>query len=186
MPTKITVKPFKLNPTFRLRRKIGVPKIKKYRIPKPTSEQWPYSFPPPNGDAGGRLAFAVSWYSKDGTLNQGTLPEYAIFWALEKLGAEFSFQSSLMGGRHMIGGVVADFIVFSPVPNLIIRVQGEYFHYQQGQGKIMEDFLQKVALQSRHFIVIDIDALPALANPINMVQLAFAGIDQSQGARLAG
>lgn len=86
----------------------------------------------------------------------------------------------------MLGGAVADFMVFSPVPNLIIRVQGEYFHYQQGRGKIMQDFAQKITLESRNFRVVDIDAKPALANPIQMVQLAFAGIDRSQLMRLAG
>jgi len=111
------------------------------------------------------------------------VPEYAIFWALERAYAVFSFQTSLLGGRLQLGGVVADFIITEPVPRLIIRVQGEYFHYEQGEERKGRDLIQKEALHSQGYDVIDIDAEDALRDPRKYLADAFGGLDRSRGSK---
>jgi len=142
----------------------------------PTPEIWPYKFPRPLGTAG---RFTI-WLDRHGVLQQGTLPEYAVFWALEKAYAAFSFQTSKLGGRLELGGAVADFIISEPVPYLIIRVQGEYFHYEQGEERKGKDLIQKEALHSKGYTVIDIDAEDALRDPRRYVNDALAGLDRSR------
>jgi len=69
----------------------------------------------------------------------------------------WTFQSSLLGGRLALGGVVADFL-FSPpdwVPPRVWRVQGEYFHFASTQAQ-MHDVLQRLTLENRGFIVVDL------------------------------
>lgn len=142
------------------------------------SVTWPYPFPqPPNTDAG---AHGTQWYDRYGRPHQGTLPEYAIFWALEQLGQDFTFQSSMMGGRATLGGAITDFIV---PPGLAIRVMGEYWHYAQGRGKVVIDLIQQGQLESMGFEVINIDDTNALANPLQYTRWALEGTDRSRLAR---
>lgn len=62
----------------------------------------------------------------------GTLPERIVYKSLTDRhltpGSDFTFQSSLNGGRIDLGGVVADFLF--PRPPVVIRVQGQYWHGQ--------------------------------------------------------
>lgn len=58
---------------------------------------------------------------------KGTLPERIVYKALQTVlnmvaGIDFTFQSSLSGGRMEVGGVVADFIC--PRQMMVIQVQG--------------------------------------------------------------
>ena len=67
-------------------------------------------------------------------------------------GADFTFQSSLQGGRLELGGIVADFIF--PYQMIIIQVQGpthtEYLRMQK-------DREQKNILQDMGYYVYDLD-----------------------------
>lgn len=61
----------------------------------------------------------------------GTLPERILYKALKDrhmIPEMFSFQSSLVGGRIYLGGMVADFLCERPP--VVIRVQGEHWHGQ--------------------------------------------------------
>lgn len=62
----------------------------------------------------------------------GTLPERIMYKALTDRhlveGSDFTFQSSLTGGRIHLGGMVADFLFERPP--LVIRIQGQFWHGQ--------------------------------------------------------
>lgn len=62
----------------------------------------------------------------------GTLPERIFYRALTDAhltpNADFTFQSSLAGGRIELGGMVADFLFERPP--LVVRIQGQYWHGQ--------------------------------------------------------
>lgn len=57
---------------------------------------------------------------------RGTLPERIVYKALKRHGyrpgIDFDFQSSLLGGRLSLGGIVADFIF--PYKRIVVQVQG--------------------------------------------------------------
>jgi G:T-mismatch repair DNA endonuclease (very short patch repair protein) len=58
--------------------------------------------------------------------SNGTLPERVVHKVLTDRHMEFDFQSSLLGGRVFLGGLVADFMISRPP--VCIRVQGRYWH----------------------------------------------------------
>ena len=188
--SRITVKPYKLGKIGgnQPRRASGVPPTRQFPVRplsiRPVQEamrelsEWPHPFPRPIS-----VGALTTWEDKNGRIQEGTLPEYAIFWALEQVQAEFTFQSQQLGGAREQLGAVVDFVVYEPVPNLAIRVMGEYWHYQQGEGQIQSDYLQKVRLEAIGFLVIDIDGEDALRNPIYYVERAFEMIDLSHGMR---
>jgi hypothetical protein len=113
----------------------------------------------------------------------GTLPEWAINWALTRLGCVFYFQTALGGGRGIIGGFVADFYVIEPV-ELFIQVQGMHWHYELGTSKMQQDALQKALIESDGKTVIYIDEDDALKAPIYYTQQALLGIDHSLASKL--
>jgi len=55
-----------------------------------------------------------------------SLYEYNVALALEKLGIDYIFQFSIMGGK-MHRGYVIDFIINTPIP-IPLEVNGEYWH----------------------------------------------------------
>jgi len=58
----------------------------------------------------------------------GTSPELLVYQWLTKEKLPFEYQSSQMGGRLQLGGVVVDFLL-GHTPGLIaLQVQGEYWH----------------------------------------------------------
>jgi very-short-patch-repair endonuclease len=82
----------------------------------------------------------------------GTLEERIMYLALTKRNIEFDFQSSIQGGRLLLGGMVADFILLDrPV---IIRVQGTKWH--QGLLATARDEIQKAYLEAMGYIILDI------------------------------
>ena len=91
----------------------------------------------------------------------GSLPEYICLITLaefgKKEGLDFFFQSQFSGGRLEKGGLVVDFIFVEP-PDLAINIQGEYFHYLQGQGTIARDKLARAQLAAEGVTLIFIDA----------------------------
>jgi len=60
----------------------------------------------------------------------GTLPEILTYGWLQGRPHLFDFQSSLLGGRLIMGGAVADFIIYDISPDglVIWRVQGDHWH----------------------------------------------------------
>ena len=191
--SKIAVKPYKLSTvktTFRRGQNESPPQrpfaVRPLGI-KPVQEAmrelsaWPHPFPRPLGKD--EETGLVTWEDRNGGMQMGTLPEYAVFWALEQRQAVFDFQSPMLGGRHEQLGVVGDFSIHEPIPNLIIRVMGEFWHYQFGEEQIQSDYLQMIRLQNIGFLVINIDGEDALRDPIYYVDRAFEGIDLSQGVR---
>lgn len=83
---------------------------------------------------------------------RGTLEERILYKELERRKVPFDFQSSLAGGRLMLGGMVADFILLDrPV---IIRMQGLKWH--TGMMAEHKDEMQKGILQGYGYIVLDI------------------------------
>lgn len=72
-----------------------------------------------------------------------TIPEAIAYAWLEDRNYRFDFQSSMLGGLHVRGGAVVDFLIYdmSHEGNYIWRVQGEHWH--QGGRKQAADRLQK-------------------------------------------
>ena len=104
-----------------------------------------------------------------------TLPEYLAAKELNKLGIDYEFQSSFMGGRTQTGGVVADFYLREH--NLILSVRGEYWHHLPGRS--FQDMIQRLALISQGIQTIFIDEADILRNPAFYVAEALKGNDYS-------
>jgi very-short-patch-repair endonuclease len=109
-------------------------------------------------------------------------PEQLVYAALVKLIGEdnFSFQSSFFGGRDVKGGIVADFYI--PMLNLILAVQGEYWHYEKVERKAVDE-IQRLALESQGIQVIMLDEEDVLENAEYYVKEALNGIDHSKGGK---
>ena len=107
----------------------------------------------------------------------GTLPEWQVhLWLTRRKERGWTFQSSIMGGRLRLGGVVADFL-FSPPdwsPAMVWRVQGEYFHLASSQKQV-SDLLQRIRLEERGFRVVDILAHDVLTNREEVLTAALQG-----------
>ncbi len=109
-----------------------------------------------------------------------TQPELAVYHALNKLKVSFEFQSKMMGGRDVKGGLVADFYI--PEHSLVIAIQGEYWHYGRADA-VVRDRLQRIALEGQGIRVVYIDASDALRNATFYVKEALAGRDHSRSTR---
>ena len=107
----------------------------------------------------------------------GTLPEWQVYlWLTRKKTRGWEFQSSIMGGRLFLGGVVADFL-FSPpewVPSMVWRVQGEFFHLATSEKQV-SDLLQRIKLEDEGFQVVDILANDVLTNREAVLTTALGG-----------
>lgn len=99
-------------------------------------------------------------------------------------GIDFTFQTSLRGGRVEKGGLVIDFLFTNP-PFLAINVNGIYFHYsnQFVQEASARDIIAREVLASEGIKLIFIDGDNLKDNPRFYVEQALQGIDHS---RLAG
>jgi len=82
-----------------------------------------------------------------------TLPEKLVYQWLTKRGILFQFQTSLLGGRLERGGAVTDFLLYDRVPQLVIRVQGSYWH--KDIDRKADDQLQKERLINEGYAVVD-------------------------------
>ena len=90
----------------------------------------------------------------------GTEPERLCYNALIQLGkipgTDFSFQTSLMGGRLERGGLIVDFTFTNP-PDLAISVLGVYFHYRLGGGTESRDLMTRELLAGQGIVLVFID-----------------------------
>ena len=115
---------------------------------------------------------------------RGSKPEWAVYWALEKLGrkegVDFFYQSPFAGGRLNRGGAIIDFVL--PAENIGIRVQGVYWHYAKGDSRAL-DQVQRLAIEGSGMRVVDIDEDDALENPMPVTRDAVRGIDRSRRSR---
>jgi very-short-patch-repair endonuclease len=116
-----------------------------------------------------------------------TKPEWLMYWALTKLGLtpdeDFTFQSSRMGPRYVAGSAIVDFLIVSRLPQLVIRVQGEFWHYQQGSERKAVDDIQRQELEGSGLRVVDVDEDDILRDPIYYANLALKEIDVSKAAK---
>lgn len=112
-----------------------------------------------------------------------TKPEWYAYWALTRLGkiadVDFSFQSSLMGGRLQLGGVVLDFLMYNP-PDLGINIQGIRWHYGMGGDRKAHDAMARMQIEGLGIKLVYIDEDHILANPVYYVEEALRGIDHSR------
>lgn len=115
----------------------------------------------------------------------GTAPEWIVYVTLLGLGkkpnVDFSYQSSVAGGRAELGGLVADFMIFDPPT--VINVQGVHWHYGLGPSIIARDKLQRSMLESLGYTVVLLDADTLTINPKFYVSEALAGRDHSRVGR---
>ena len=113
----------------------------------------------------------------------GSVPEWLTYESLQKAGKipgqDFTYQSPLLGGRIVKGGVVIDFD-FSNPPDLAINVQGVYFHYQFGVETAARDRMAKAQLagEGKNLVFIDEDDL--LEDPDYYVMEALRYRDHSR------
>lgn len=114
----------------------------------------------------------------------GTRPEWMVYNALKQEGKspeiDFSYQSSLLGGRSALGGIVADFLFFTQP--LVINVQGGYYHFVLGGvAKQASDVIQRAQMTSLGYTVVYIDEQDIDANVDWYVHEALGGRDHSMG-----
>ena len=114
----------------------------------------------------------------------GSLPEYLVYRSLTEEfnkvdGIDFSYQSSLLGGRLFKGGVILDFYFFNP-PDLAINVQGEYYHYGKGKVMIQNDMLTREQVASMGINLIFIDESDVLKDVDYYVKEALNYKDHSK------
>ena len=125
----------------------------------------------------------------------GTRPEFMVFESLERKGYrsdysdppgnDFRYQAGLLGGR-VAGGAVADLLVESaPAGRVVIRVQGEFWHYGDDAQKAA-DMLQALALESAGFVVVDVLAQDTITEAMTdeVVGLALLGMQRDVSGRM--
>ena len=114
----------------------------------------------------------------------GTLPEWMVFEELVRLGKipgeDFSFQTSLLGGRERRGGIVVDFL-FSDPPTLAINVQGTYFH--RGNTIDTRDRLTAAQLASQGITLVFLDEEDIYKDVRFYVREALQFVDHSRLGR---
>jgi G:T-mismatch repair DNA endonuclease (very short patch repair protein) len=84
----------------------------------------------------------------------GTLPEQMVALALCWLKLPFQAQRSEDGGRLRLGGAVVDIVVFLGSTQLVIRVQGDYWHSLPDRKN--KDAVQLERLRAKGYRVVDL------------------------------
>ena len=91
----------------------------------------------------------------------GSLPELMVFGELVRRGLihgiDFFYQSPLYGGRQRPGGYVLDFVFGPAYPGLAINVQGLFWHYGHGSGRIALDRLLREQMVEKGITLIFVD-----------------------------
>ena len=114
----------------------------------------------------------------------GSLPEYLVYQSLTETfnkteGIDFTYQSSLLGGRLFKGGVILDFYFYNP-PDLAINVQGEYYHYGMGLTPMQNDRFVRAQMAGEGITLIFIDENDILNNVDHFVEEALNYKDHSR------
>lgn len=119
-----------------------------------------------------------------GTTEQATEPEILVFQALIDLGKvsnlDFTFQSSILGGRLDRGGLILDFVI---PPDIVISVLGEYFHYRLRGGSAFEDLAARELLAQEGTFLIFIDETDIIRDAVYYVSEALRYRDHSRMGR---
>ena len=114
------------------------------------------------------------------TTQLASTPEKAVYGALKKIGIDFIFQSSQLGGRNTRGGAIVDFLI--PSLSLAINIQSFFWHYGN-PDRIAQDRMQQLALEGQGITVIYIDEEDALRNVTYYVEEALQFRDHSRMTR---
>ena len=120
---------------------------------------------------------------------EGSIPEFIAYQAFIKAGkqpgVDFTYQSPLMGGRMTKGGAVLDF-EFSNPPDLVVNIQGVYYHYEFGIETKARDLVARVQLAGNGIALIFIDDDDLIQDPKYYVEEALKYRDHSQIGALGG
>ncbi|MCH8315287.1 MAG: hypothetical protein IIA64_04875 [Planctomycetes bacterium] len=102
--------------------------------------------------------------------------EYFIWLALNKIGlregVDFVYQVSRFGGRNTSGGVIVDFVVFSPFVG--IEVQSDFHHLLKAKQRA-KDLIAQQQLELSGMRVEFIGEEDARNRPVEAVREALAG-----------
>lgn len=113
----------------------------------------------------------------------GPLTEWLVYAALLRLGKvpglDFSYQSSMFGGRVERGGLVIDFLF--PDLGLAINPVGEYWH--RGAQSDAQDLMERAALAGQGITLIFIDEQDLYTDALFYVREALEFRDHSRLAR---
>jgi hypothetical protein len=117
-----------------------------------------------------------------GPLALATLPEWYIYWALtnrlhKKDGEDFRYRGETQFAQGLSGQTQLDFEMLDG-SGIAIEVQGNFFHYEQGSAKLIQDQVRAQDL-APFVTVIDIDEDDALRDPEYYTREALAGHDHS-------
>ena len=86
-----------------------------------------------------------------------SLPERIIWKWLIDHGHVFQVQKPEFGGTRTVGGVTADFVVFTLAPRkVVLRIQGEYWHGPEFPGARAHDDEQAGRLRRQGYLVVDL------------------------------
>jgi len=85
------------------------------------------------------------------------IPEYKITIAIETLGYEYWFQHWLWGGSTLRGGVIVDWVVFTPTPT---PLEYDGLHWHTGAAS-EEDNLQRIRV-AQYFKVPEVIVITSL------------------------
>lgn len=111
---------------------------------------------------------------------EGTRPEWAIYWATQKLGyvegIDFTFQARLRGVEISYYSTI-DFL-FNYPDKVGIEIQGSFWH-SRGEDRA-KDLLRKIQFASEGIEIVYIDEDKALNNPIFYLKDALKGISHSE------
>ena len=107
-------------------------------------------------EQGSLQAFLAAWHSSGTTSDS----EGILYWALEKLlgpeGVNWVYQESRLGGRHLLGGAVVDFIIYLANLSVGVRVQTYRFHFNVDPAKQAGDVAQMLALSDPSTVILDV------------------------------
>ena len=136
-----------------------------------------------------RSTYAERAFAPPPTVNEppawfgGSWPEYVCYRELQRQGYEegydFVFQSSQLGGKTELGGVVVDF--YFETRRMAINIQGVYWHYvYKGGVNRGRDLDARQALGGMGIMLIFIDDDDLLRDPPYFVSQALQGVDHSR------
>lgn len=114
---------------------------------------------------------------------RGSFPEYLVYQELLRLGMreglDFVYQSSQLGGKAELGGIVVDFYFESR--RLAINISGLYWHYQKGGGvNAGRDRVARTQLAGIGVLLVFVDEDHVYQDVAYYVSQALAGVDHSR------